>query len=144
MTGCLAEDELLDLAHGKRRLDDAPALEAHLADCAMCSGLLSTLLAGTPDEPQRHRGGTTLGPYRVEELIGAGAMGEVYRAHDPRLHRDVAVKVLPRRLADSPDRIRRLEAEARAAAKIAHPNVVTVYDIGTDDDQELHARSTHR
>src|SRR5262249_22101659 len=77
--------------------------------------------------------GTTLGPYLLHGLIGAGAMGEVYRARDERLQRDVAVKVLSSQLAGSPERIRRLEAEARAAAGIAHPNVVTIYDTGTQD-----------
>ncbi|HEY5924530.1 MAG TPA: protein kinase, partial [Kofleriaceae bacterium] len=131
MTACLAEDDLLDLAQGRRRLGDAPVLEAHLADCPACSGLLSTLIASTPED-RRDLVGTTLGPYRLDGLVGAGAMGEVYRAWDTRLQREVAVKVLSRRLADSPERIRRLEAEARAAAAIAHPNVVTVYDTGTD------------
>jgi len=135
MGGCIDEDELLELAHGRRRLGDAPELEAHLADCAACSGLLSTMLAVTsPAEARRDLAGSMLGPYRLDGLIGAGAMGEVYRGWDLRLHRHVAVKVLPRQLADSPDRIRRLEAEARAAAVIAHPNIVTVYDTGTDGE----------
>src|SRR5262245_7216604 len=136
MSECIAEDELFDLVHARRRLADAPAIEAHLADCAACSALLSTLL-----EPQRQddagargeRVGATLGPYRLDGLIGAGAMGEVYRGWDTRLHRNVAVKVLARGFAESADRVRRLEAEARAAAAIAHPNVVTVYDTGTHD-----------
>lgn len=129
---CLAEDDLLDLAHGRRALGDAPAIEAHLADCAACSGLLSTLMAKPRDQPRRDRTGSSLGPYRLDGMIGAGAMGEVYRGWDQRLHRHVAVKVLSRQFVDSPDRIRRLEAEGRAAAAIAHPNVVTVYDTGSE------------
>ena len=133
MSECLAEDDLIDLATARRPLGDAPAIEAHLADCPACSGLLSTLLAAPDDgEPRADRAGDALGPYRLDARIGAGAMGEVYRGWDQRLHRHVAVKVLARALADVPDRIRRLEAEARAAAAIAHPNVVTVYDTGID------------
>src|SRR4051794_16491542 len=125
----IAEDELFDLARGQRRLADAPVLETHLADCAACSALLSTLLDGARE--RRDLSGTTLGPYRLDGLIGAGAMGEVYRARDARLQRDVAVKVLSAHFAESADRVRRLEVEARAAASIAHPNVVTVYDTGS-------------
>ncbi|MEO8550807.1 MAG: serine/threonine-protein kinase [Kofleriaceae bacterium] len=126
MTECIAEADLFELAHAQRALDDAPVIEAHLADCPSCSALLATLLAA-PDEARRDLIGTLLGPYRLDGLVGAGAMGEVYRGWDTRLHRHVAVKVL--RHAD----ITRLEREARAAAAIAHPNVVTVYDTGVAD-----------
>ena len=77
--------------------------------------------------------GTRLGPYEVAELLGAGGMGEVYRAHDPRLGRDVALKVLPERYANSADRLRRFEREARVAGALNHPNVLTVFDVGTQD-----------
>ena len=77
--------------------------------------------------------GTKLGPYEVVSLLGAGGMGEVYRAKDTRLGRDVAVKVLPRSFAADPDRLRRFEQEARAAGMLNHPNVLAVYDIGTYD-----------
>jgi eukaryotic-like serine/threonine-protein kinase len=133
MGECIGEDDLLDLARGARPLGDRPELEAHLADCPACSALLSTLLSAPRDDGERRDlAGRTLGPYRLDALIGAGAMGEVYRAWDLRLHRRVAVKALSARFAESPDRIRRLEAEGRAAASVAHPNVVTVYDTGTD------------
>jgi hypothetical protein len=135
MTECIAEDDLFDLVHARRQLGDAPALEAHLADCPACSALLCTLLAvPQPDAARRDLAGNTLGPYRLDGLIGAGAMGEVYRGWDLRLQRHVAVKVLSRQFAESPDRVRRLEAEGRAAAAIAHPNVVTIYDTGAHDD----------
>ena len=74
-----------------------------------------------------------LGPYEIVEAIGAGGMGEVYRARDPRLRRDVAVKVLSEEFAKDPDRLRRFEQEARAAAALSHPNVLVVYDVGTQD-----------
>src|SRR6516164_2948548 len=74
--------------------------------------------------------GQTLGPYEIRELIGAGGMGEVYRAHDPRLGRDVAIKVLPLLLAADSDRQRRFEQEARAAAALNHPNILAIHDLG--------------
>ncbi len=78
--------------------------------------------------------GTRLGPYEITDRVGAGGMGEVYRAHDPRLGRDVAIKVLPQDLTRDPDRLRRFEIEARAAAALNHPNILAVYDIGEDDE----------
>ncbi|MGD8897551.1 MAG: serine/threonine-protein kinase, partial [Acidobacteriota bacterium] len=77
--------------------------------------------------------GTRLGPYEVVEPLGAGGMGEVYRARDPRLSREVAVKLITTEGEPSPDRLRRFETEARAAAQLSHPNVVTVFDVGTHD-----------
>ena len=76
--------------------------------------------------------GSRIGPYQVLELLGAGGMGEVYRARDPRLERDVAIKVLPTAFSDDFERLRRFELEARAAAALNHPNILGVYDIGTD------------
>ena len=73
--------------------------------------------------------GTTLGPYRVVSLLGSGGMGEVYRAQDPRLGRDVAIKVLPE--AGDSDRLRRFESEARAASALQHPGILTVFDVGS-------------
>jgi TolB-like protein len=74
-----------------------------------------------------------LGPYRLGALLGRGGMGEVYRATDTRLQRDVALKVLPREFAADPDRLARFEREARAAAGLNHPNILSVFDVGTDD-----------
>jgi len=74
--------------------------------------------------------GTECGPYEVLELIGAGGMGEVYRAHDGRLGRDVALKVLPESLSSDPERLARFEREARAASSLNHGNVLAIYDIG--------------
>jgi tetratricopeptide (TPR) repeat protein len=75
--------------------------------------------------------GMTLGPYRVLEKLGEGGMGEVYRAHDSRLGRDVALKVLPAEFAADPERLQRFEREARATAALSHPNILAVYDLGT-------------
>ena len=77
--------------------------------------------------------GTSLGPYRILAPVGAGGMGEVYRARDTRLGRDVAIKVIPAELARDPERIKRFEQEARAAGALNHPNVCAIYDLGTHD-----------
>ncbi len=74
--------------------------------------------------------GTKLGPYEIIAAIGAGGMGEVYRARDARLDRDVAIKVLPESFAGDADRLRRFEQEARTVAALNHPNILGVYDIG--------------
>ncbi len=79
--------------------------------------------------------GTRLGPYEILAPIGAGGMGEVYRAKDPRLGREVAIKVLPASFSQDPDRLKRFEAEARAAGVLNHPGITAVYDIGTAADQ---------
>jgi Tol biopolymer transport system component len=75
--------------------------------------------------------GTKLGPYEIVSLLGAGGMGEVYRARDSRLKREVAVKVLPQSLSLDADRLRRFEQEALATAALNHPNILAVFDIGT-------------
>ena len=75
--------------------------------------------------------GTRLGPYEIVALIGAGGMGEVYRARDPRLDREVAIKVLTGAFSTEPEPLRRFEQEARAAAALNHPNILAVHDIGT-------------
>jgi Tol biopolymer transport system component len=77
--------------------------------------------------------GTTLGPYEIQSPLGAGGMGEVYRARDTRLARDVAIKVLPESFASDADRLRRFEQEARAIAALNHPNILAVHDIGAQD-----------
>src|SRR5277367_2600136 len=77
--------------------------------------------------------GTKLGPYEIVAPLGAGGMGEVYRARDSRLKRDVAIKVLPKALSADADRLRRFEQEALATAALNHPNILAVFDIGTSD-----------
>ena len=76
--------------------------------------------------------GARLGPYEIVAPLGAGGMGEVYRAHDERLDREVAIKVLPSEVAHHIDRLRRFEQEARAAAALNHPNVIAVFDVGIE------------
>src|SRR6266702_1172088 len=77
--------------------------------------------------------GDKLGPYEILAPIGAGGMGEVYRAKDARLSREVAIKVLPASFSNDPDRLRRFEQEARAAGLLNHPNITAVYDIGSHE-----------
>jgi len=76
--------------------------------------------------------GTKLGPYEIQALLGAGGMGEVYRANDTRLDRTVAIKVLASHLSCDPDRIQRFEREARTISSLNHPHVCTLYDVGTE------------
>ena len=76
--------------------------------------------------------GTRLGPYAILAPLGAGGMGEVYRALDARLEREVAIKVLPAELASDTERLKRFEKEARSASSLNHPNIVTIHDIGSD------------
>src|SRR5512140_1603574 len=77
--------------------------------------------------------GGRIGPYEIVAPIGAGGMGEVYRARDPRIGREVAIKVLPASFAASGDRLARLSQEARATGSLNHPNVLVVFDSGTFD-----------
>jgi eukaryotic-like serine/threonine-protein kinase len=74
--------------------------------------------------------GTILGPYEIRSPLGAGGMGEVYRARDTRLGRDVAIKVLPASFSADRDRLERFAQEARAAAALNHPNILSIFDIG--------------
>src|ERR1700734_2185392 len=74
--------------------------------------------------------GTKLGPYEIKSLVGAGGMGEVYRARDTRLSRDVALKILPESFARDADRLRRFEQETQAVAALNHPNILAIYDVG--------------
>src|SRR5271169_6129680 len=77
--------------------------------------------------------GTKLGPYEIQSLLGAGGMGEVYRARDTRLGRDVAIKILPPHLSSNPDLKERFEREARAISSLNHPRICTLHDIGHQD-----------
>src|SRR5438270_2028073 len=79
---------------------------------------------------------TKLGPYEILSPLGAGGMGEVYRARDTRLGREVAIKVLPAGLTDDPERLRRFAQEARAASSLNHPNILTIHDIGSVENEK--------
>jgi len=81
--------------------------------------------------------GRTLGHYRIVEQIGEGGMGEVYRAHDERLDRDVAIKVLPEEVAGDPHRLARFEREAKLLASLNHPNIATLHGLEEDEGQRF-------
>ena len=87
-------------------------------------------MSTTPLTAARFAAGQRIGPYEVTSVLAVGGMGEVYRARDVRLAREVAIKVLPRSLAEDPERQRRFEQEARAVAALSHPGVVVVHDVG--------------
>ena len=103
-----------------------PALWAEVAGEGTVTGDTSS----RAPSPPRYPPGATLGRYEIRQRLGAGGMGEVYRAFDPRLQREVAIKVISRRIEGDPDVLARFEEEARAASALNHPNIVTVYDIG--------------
>ena len=76
--------------------------------------------------------GSKLGPYEIQDIIGSGGMGEVYRARDPRIGREVAIKILPSSYSEDSNRLTRFEQEARATGLLNHPNILAIYDVGTD------------
>ena len=130
-------EKALDLAPGERSayLNQACSSDSSLrqevatllasSDHVRSNFLLSTL------PPATLTPGTKLGEYEIVALVGSGGMGEVYRAKDTRLGRDVAIKVLPTFFAADADRLRRFEQEARAAAALNHPNILAVFQMGT-------------
>ena len=77
--------------------------------------------------------GTRLGPYEIAGPLGAGGMGEVYRARDTRLERTVAIKILPQSLASDRERLERFQQEARILSALNHPNLMAIYDVGSQD-----------
>jgi len=82
--------------------------------------------------------GSRLGPYEMISLIGAGGMGEVYKARDTRLDRSVAIKVLPPAFADNAQLKLRFEREAKTISQLTHPHICTLYDVGNDHGVEVH------
>src|SRR5580658_1397415 len=81
--------------------------------------------------------GTKLGPYEIQSPLGAGGMGEVYRARDTRLDRTVAVKILPSHLSENRDARQRFDREARAISSLTHPNICTLHDVGHQDGVDV-------
>jgi serine/threonine protein kinase/tetratricopeptide (TPR) repeat protein len=133
-------EKALDLAPGER----SAFLERVCASDRLLRQEVETLLASSDDlrsgflQSSTLRvtlaSGTKLGEYEIKSLLGSGGMGEVYRARDSRLGRDVAIKVLPSFFAADSDRLQRFEQEARAAAALNHPNILAVYQMGTYGD----------
>jgi serine/threonine protein kinase len=99
----------------------------------MCVSLVSSYRAVRESRAIPLDTGTRLDRYEVVDLLGKGAMGEVYRARDARLGRDVAIKVLPGAYSSDPERLRRFDQEARAAGALNHPNVVAIFDVGSHE-----------
>src|SRR5580765_5768702 len=108
-------------------LPSAGALSGRCPRCLLQAGL-------DPGDASESQDGMTFGPYEVIESIGAGGMGEVYKARDTRLQRDVAIKVLRTFDADS-SAWERFQREARAASALSHPNICTVHDVGEENGQ---------
>jgi serine/threonine protein kinase/Tfp pilus assembly protein PilF len=108
-------------------------VEALLAAHDQAETFLETPAAALVDRPANELTGRVVSSYRIDAWIGAGGMGEVYRAHDTKLDRPVALKLLPPRVADDPERLRRFHAEARAASSLNHPNILVIHDFGDLD-----------
>ncbi len=132
-------ESLIAYARQTGRIIDTPALELAVAamaedlcaeDSIQADKMMVARIAQNPRWEKTHTPGTKRGEYEVKSLLGAGSMGEVYRARDSRLGRDVAIKVLPFFLSNDSDRLRRFEQEARAAAALNHPNILAVFQMG--------------
>ncbi|MGH9846701.1 MAG: protein kinase domain-containing protein, partial [Blastocatellia bacterium] len=122
---CAGDDEL------RREIESL--LASHDQAASFIEAPPDDVVAGMMAEEQAHSMiGRTLGHYQIQSLLGAGGMGEVYRAHDTRLDRDVAVKILPEHLAGNPEALRRFEREAKAVAALSHPNILAIYDFGVE------------
>ena len=78
--------------------------------------------------------GTRLGPYEIVAPVGSGGMGEVYRARDTKLKREIAIKILPEEFSPDPDRVNRFQREAEVLASLNHPNIAHIYEIGEHDE----------
>lgn len=154
LDGCPTEDIVAAFVEGSLEADEREILEGHLDECSGCRAVVSELVkvfaggneatlptdgsmsADGPDPTTNPVAvGASVGRYRVLEVLGMGGMGIVYLAHDPELDRNVAVKVIRRRGHDDAEQSTRLLREARAMAKLSHPNVIAVHDVGTWNEQ---------
>ncbi|MBS1120143.1 MAG: Serine/threonine-protein kinase pkn3, partial [Deltaproteobacteria bacterium] len=130
---CPDEDELVRMVEGALGEASLSRLESHVDHCERCATVIAGLgaLAGGGAAPEPRR----IGRYQLDRRIACGGMGEVWAAWDPQLHREIAVKLVrPDRLADDSERARLLR-EARALARVAHPNVLAVHDVGEIDGE---------
>src|SRR5687768_3013531 len=134
---CPSTDSMLDYIERRLRSDERDAIEQHAADCTTCRQLIAELARTTifdrppsspGDDPKR------IARYRIESRLGSGGMGTVYVAHDPELDRRVALKLVHPELSRL-DAVERLLQEGRTLARLTHPNIVGVYDAGTDGDR---------
>jgi eukaryotic-like serine/threonine-protein kinase len=116
-------DAMLAAHHSSGRFGESPV-----------AGVGTMLNPAAEERPPLEPGGR-VGPYRIDAFIGAGGMGQVYRAHDSRIGRDVAIKVLPAEYAADAERLGRFEQESRATGALSHPNILTLYDVGTANGQ---------
>lgn len=123
-------ETLLDSDRDAQSFIESPALQQLAADKYSTTIKRAKWLQSS--RSARLTPGESIGPYKVLSLIGAGGMGEVYRASDPRIGREVAIKILPSHFSQDSDRMRRFEQEARATGLINHPNILVIYDTGTE------------
>ncbi len=125
---------LAEACHGDERLrrEVALLLNESSQDGFLVAASLATATALIPDVPPDMTG-HSIGPYHLDALLGAGGMGEVYKSRDARLGRDVAIKILPRAFTSHPDRLARLEREARMLAALNHPNICAIYGFEQAD-----------
>src|SRR5690242_16241530 len=126
MTGCPSDDDLVRLVEGALAAGTIAALESHVATCAKCAAVVAQL---APERP-RH-----VGRYQLDRRIAAGGMGEVWQAWDPKLEREIAIKLVKPERADDGRERERLLREARSLAKLTHPNVLAVHDVGEHEDE---------
>lgn len=136
--GCLTEDDLVHLLAGSIGTAHADAVDEHIDRCPECLRLVSEMARALPSSstsppsvPAPLRMGTRVGRYRIEEMLGSGAMGVVYAAYDDELARRLAIKLVRSPGSSSTVHRARLLGEGRAIARVSHPNVVTVHDVGT-------------
>jgi serine/threonine protein kinase len=129
VSACPAEDELVRLVEGDLAAESMALIESHVAGCDACGQVIAEL--GVLNRPDARR----IGRYQLDRRIAAGGMGEVWAAWDPQLRRDIAVKLVRPDRADNGRERDRLLREARALARIGHPNELAVHDVGEVDGE---------